>query len=377
MPITALDARYPFFETARTAVQETDVALPTLIAEDAPAVERGRERVERALMEGTTAPEDPHAWQPRDELLSYPIARILVSLIDAPAAVEKYAEAEAATAYDRFTDDFETGDDGLRSTPSERVTLDRFLREFDLADDVRPETASGRGSRTQAGGEDRYWIAVGSYLRLTDDRGERWRLVNRELADGEVRVTQDELYRLLRVAVRRRVADGLPFDVTASSGGPDLAAELESEVAHLRDLLAERDSVGDIDTVVPDLFPPCMTDLLERAQRGADLSPQGSFALLAFLTGIGMDLEETLAFCRDTSLDPEAIRYQTEYLRDDGGTQYPPPSCETLHEYGLCDNEDDHWDVSSHPLVYYKKTLAAADDEELAEWQASADPSEA
>lgn len=376
-------ARYPFFEAARDAVRQADVALPELVAADATAVDRGRERVERALLEGTVTPAEPGRWEPRDELLSYPIARVLVSLIDSPAAVEKYAGAEAATAGERLREDLAAGDDGLRSTTNSRISLSAFLREFDLDADVAPEprdadaSAAGTGVATppiggqsDAVAEARWFrIAVTTYLELKGDWGAHWRLVNRELADGAVRVEREELFRLLRGAVRQRVAGGLPFDVTAGRGGDEIADALAPAVADLRELLNERGDIGAIDRVVPQLFPPCMTRLLERARRGADLTAYESFSLMAFLTAIGMTADEIVAFCRSTSLDEEGIRYQTEYLRDDGGAQYPPPSCETLHEYGLCDNEDDHWEVAGHPLVYYQRRLAATDEAELTDWR--------
>jgi len=70
----------------------------------------------------------------------------------------------------------------------------------------------------------------------------------------------------------------------------------------------------------PDLFPPCMRNLIEKAERGTELSPPESFALMAFLVGIGMTPDEVVTFCADTSLDAEGIRYhQTEYLSDDRG----------------------------------------------------------
>lgn len=377
-------ARYPFFAPAREAVQQVDEALSELVTRDAAAVDRGRERVERALLEGTVAAEDPTRWDPRDELLSYPIARVLVSLIDSPAAVEKYAEAEAATAYERFTDDFAAGDDGLRSTPTDRADLDDVLREFGLDDAVAAErtnqataepvgrTAGGRSAGRSGGGSSRpvrwFRVDVTAYLRLAGGWSDRWRLVNRELAAGEVRVEREELYRMLREAVRRQVAEGLPFDVAASPDGEVIADALEPTVTDLRDLLADRDEIGEIDTVVPDLFPPCMTELVERARRGSEFDPHESFALMAFLTGIGMDADEIIDFCRSTSLEEAGIRYQTEYLRDERGTQYPPPSCETLHAYGLCDNEDDHWELASHPLVYYQRRLHQID-EEPTDWR--------
>jgi DNA primase large subunit len=371
----ALDAKYPFFATAREAVAEAAVSLPELVAADAPAVERARERVERALLDGTVESESgvfpaESAYDAQAELLSYPISRILVSLLDSAPAIEKYAAAEAATAVDRIRADLAT-DDELRSLSTPTVGLDDVLAEFDLADAVRPETTGPTTGDAPAAastaGRDpaHYWIAVGPYLRLTSPSwGPSWRLVNRALADGEVRVSSEELLDALEAAVEERVREGLPFELAAGEG---IAAELESGVEDLKRLLSERTYTGPIDIVAPALFPPCMTNLIEKAERDADLTPPESFALMAFLVGIGMTPDEVVAFCADTSLDAEGIRYQTEYLKDDRGTQYPPPTCQTLSNYGICHNEEDHMQVAADPLAYYEKRVADAD--EVDDWR--------
>ena len=371
----ALDAKYPFFASAREAVASAGVSLPDLVAADAPAVERARERVERALLEGTVAAESgafpgESAYDVQAELLSYPIARILVSLLDSDPAIEKYAAAEAATAMERVRRDLEA-DDELRSVSSATVALDDLLAEFDLADAVRPDATAPAGARgvTGAGGTGRdpdgYRIDVGPYLRLTSPEwGDSWRLVNRALADGAVRVSREELLAALEAAVEARVAEGLPFELAADEG---IAEALASRVADLRRLLSERTYAEPPDVVAPALFPPCMTNLIEKAERDVTLSAAESFALMAFLVGIGMTPDEVVAFCADTSLDAEGIRYQTEFLTDDRGTQYPPPTCETLANYGICHNEDDHMQVAADPLSYYEKQVAAAD--EVTDWR--------
>jgi DNA primase large subunit len=376
-----LDARYPFFASAREAVQQAGVSLPDLVAEGAPAVERGRERVERALLEGTVEPEDPGRWSPRDELLSYPVARVLVSLVDAPAAVEKYAGAEAATAYERFTEDFAAGDDGLQSTERVAVTLEDVLREFDLSGVVSEERgdASRQGRKRADGaavgattsGRPARWfrVDVAAFLRLSGDWGPHWRLVNRELASGEVRTEREELYRMLREAVRRRVSEGLPFEVTNGARGEEIAEALEPAVADLRDLLGDRDDVGEIDAVVPELFPPCIDRLLERARDGEEFTAPERFSLLSFLVGIGMDATEVLAFCGTATLDAGGVQRTVEYLDDDRGSQYPTPSCETLETYGVCENGDDHREVASHPMVYYARMLEHAGGDAPPDWR--------
>jgi len=360
----ALHARYPFFDGARDAVANAEASLPELVAADAPAVERARERVERALLEGTVEPEAGAFGEAavehdaRTELLSYPIARILVSLLDSTPAIEKYAAAEAATAIERLRADRDR-DDGLASTGTTHIDRTALLEEFDLAEAVRAD-------RTRRGREPtEYWVDVDAYLRLTDPSwGASWRLVNRVLADGAVAIDGDALGRLLETAIEERVRAGLPFELAADGV---IRTALESRVEELRRLLAERSYAGPVDVVAPALFPPCMQNLKQKATRGVTLSAPESFALMAFLVGIGMSPDEVVAFCEDTSLNAAGIRYQTAYLSDDHGTQYPPPTCETLSKYGICHNEDDHMRVAADPLSYYETRVTAADD--LTDWR--------
>jgi len=325
-------ARYPFLDAAREAVDEAAVDLADLVARDDPAaVERAVGRVEAALSGDTTG--DP-ARQPRVELLSYPVARVLVSLVDDPVLTRKYARAEAVTAHRRFTDDFDA--DELRSASGERMTRDRLLREFDL-----DATARDPGFR----------VPVGDYLTLAGDLpGDRWRLASRSLADGGVPVDEEELHLLLRQAVERRVSAGLPLAVPEG-----IATELSDAVEAVEDLLADLELSGDIDAVVPDLFPPCLQQLVERERDGA-LPEADRFALTSFLTAIGMDEGEVAAFCADGD-DYRADRIATA----DGGTEYPPPSCETMDAYGLCVNKDEVCETVPHPLKYYEKRLDRAE----------------
>ncbi|MEZ3116207.1 DNA primase [Halobaculum sp. MBLA0147] len=353
-----LDARYPFLSSAREAVRTAEVDLATLVATADPVVERAGERVERALLEGTTASERPRDWNTREELLSYPVARILVSLLDTEAAVEKYATAEAKTAHERFTEDL-ARDDGR----ADRIDLRRLLTEFDLAHRCEPEPA-------RRGAPEPQWfrLGVGAYLSLVDTAwGDDWRLVNRELADGVVRVEREELYRLLRAAVRARVREGLPFDGV----GEAIATELEAEVAELRSLLAERTGRADVDTLAPELFPPCLASLLADVRDGAEVSRQARFALLAFLAAVGVGQEDVVKLCAG-GIGVDEIAETLAVVADGDGSQYPPPSCRTLAAYGVCENADDHRAVAAHPLDYYERRLDEAGS--VTDWRERDDP---
>ncbi len=336
-----LHARYPFLRAAREAVEDAGVDLGRVVAEGGPAVERGRERVRRGLVEGTTAPEA--RWDDRAELLSYPVARVLVSLLDVPGVVDKYARAEAALAYERFTDDFDN-DAELKSTTVPRLSLSQFLADFELDAAVAPT------------GDGRFEVAVTRYLELAGDLdGDRWRLVARPLADGRVPVVRRDLYTLLRVAVRRRVATDLPLSVPEP-----IEAALADEVADLEAALADVDLPRDIDTVAPEQFPPCMDRLVKRARSEEVLAPHSRFALLTFLGSIGMDAEAVLAFCEYDGPAAEAVRRQAERLLEGEGAAYAPPSCASLQAYGDCVDPDERCETIPNPLSYYGEALADA-----------------
>ncbi|WP_254861591.1 DNA primase regulatory subunit PriL [Halovivax gelatinilyticus] len=364
-------ARYPFLEAAKEAVASEAVDLVSVIEDEPAVVERATERVESALEAGDVG--DP-VHESRIELFSYPIARVLVSLVDERVLVRRYARAEGAVAYQRFTADLEDPTE-LKSVESTGLDLSDLLSEFDLEGSIREapavedgpvptDAASGpSGPRT----EPTYLIEVGTYLPLAADCwGDEWRLVNRALADGEVPVTETELLTLFREAVTRRVEAGLPFDV------PDpIADALEDEAAALRELVAELELVREIDTVVPELFPPCMKALLDDIQKGEHLPHHSRFAITAFLASIGMNTDEIVELYRiNSSFGEEMTRYQTDHIRGDTSpTEYSPPSCATMQSYGDCVNMDDLCERIPHPMAYYEQRLDDEDEDDLEDWR--------
>jgi len=356
----ALHARYPFLSAAREAVEAAGVDLADLVATDEPVVERGLERVEWAITEGTVG--DPHR-RTRVELLSYPVARVIVSLVDEHILHRRYTRAEARSAYEQFSEELATTTE-FQSTRTERLDLSDLLAEFDLG-----------GSVHETPGDDYdYRVDVSAYLEhAAGEWGDEWRLVNRPLADGQVPIDEPDLLILLRQAVQSRVADGLPFEV------PDaIASELTEETDRVRELLADLDLTRDIDTVVPEMFPPCMKHLLDRVQKGEHLEHHSRFAIATFLTSIGMTTDEIVdLFEVNPGFGEEQTRYQVNHIRGETSpTAYSTPACATMQSYGDCVGKDDICeDVinESHPLNYYEHRLDDADDDELSDWREERD----
>jgi DNA primase large subunit len=337
-----LHARYPFLGKAREAVERAEVDLAALVeGGDSAVVGRAVERVETAIAEGTVG----QPRRPRVELLSYPVARVVVSLVDDDDLTRAYAAAEARTARERFVADVE--EPAPESVAGSRIDLARLLAEFDLAD---------AGARD----DDRFGVDVGPYLRLATGLNDPdWRLVRRDLVDGTVPVDREELYALLEAAVRERVADGLPLSV------PDaVAAPLGDDVERIERALAETSPPQGVDTVAPELFPPCVRALVERARDGEELPPHSAFSLVSFLTGIGLDAEGVARLC---DRDPETFDHRVSRLAGENGTDYPAPSCATMDAYGDCVDKDDLCGRVDHPMSYYARRVEAADPADGAE----------
>ncbi len=350
-------ARYPFLEAARESVATEAVDLATVVEQDRAVVDRARQRVITALEAGETG--EPHR-EARIELLSYPVARVLVSMVEEQVLVRKYARAEAETAYDRFTADMADTTE-LKSVESTGLELADLFAEFDLQEAIREDG-------------DGYRIDVGTYLPLAEDLwDDEWRLVNRPLSAGEVPVDEDELLALVREAIRGRIEDGLPFEV------PDaIATALEDDAAEIREVLAELDLTREIDTVVPDLFPPCMKALLDQIQKGEHLPHHSRFAITAFLASIGMTTDEIVDLYRvNSAFGEEMTRYQTDHIRGESSpTEYSPPSCATMQSYGDCVNKDDLCERIPHPMAYYEERIDDADDDDLEDWREGTDDGE-
>lgn len=336
----AFHARYPFLSASRDAAQNTTVDMTDIVTDqDNPIIRRAVNRIESAIESKTIG--TPHR-NTRVELLSYPLARVIVSLINEPGLTRRYADAEAHTAHDRFVADFDQSTQ-LQSVESTNITPSDLLTEFDLAAAVTPT-------------DGHYHMDATAYLRLasslTDDT---WRLVNRTLTEGQVRITQHELFVLLREAVRQRVEADLPLNV------PDqIAQALPSVTQEIRSLVADIDLPGTIGTNNPDLYPPCIKALLTAVDESAPIEPHSQFTLVTFLASTGMHSDEIVErLSHNPSINKAHLSYQLSHLRETPTSQpeTPPPSCESMVAYDNCINKDSLCETIAHPLNYYDSRL--------------------
>jgi len=185
-----------------------------------------------------------------------------------------------------------------------------------------------------------------------------WKLVNRQIAKGEVLLTKNEAGRLLEEEVKRHIEKRLQATDLA------LPEEIAKRVEHLKQLLMLKKGKLKAEEmpkiVVVAAFPPCIKALYTAITGGHHLSHMGRLTLTAFLINIGMDTEQVVDLYRSLSdFNERLTRYQVEHLAGARGsrTKYVPPKCETLRTHGICVNPDEICKGIWRPLKYYQRKL--------------------
>jgi DNA primase large subunit len=331
MELTQL-ANYPFLSKATKYLKEQGPPLNELLHDIAYERTRvqGKERVLEAISEGSI--KDHGQISDADslaELLSYVTARILVSCVNDPYLIKRYALAEAVAAKNRLeVEDF-------------AFVVD-VAREFDL--DVIIENSMCKIHFTQ-------------YLRNTSQmRSKPWKIANQELQKGYVILDKNRLARVIQQALQTKIEGELPAEVNN-----EILKDLDSHISVIKKTIEEKKDTfkaQDFGKLRVTKLPPCMRQLLAKVQAGENLPHSGRFALTSFLHSLGMSSEEVLLlFATSPDFDESKTRYQIEHITGKiSGTEYTPPECSTMKSYGICYGEDSlcrkEW--MTHPLKYYR-----------------------
>ncbi len=322
-------AKYPFTPEALAYVKEKGYSVDDIVSRPAygPVRTRGKKRVIEAL--SATSPGSDAPPKPEEELLSYPVARMLVSMLQDAYLQRRYAMWEAKRAHA-----FLVGED----------------------DDTLLAVGRGFGLKASIEGHD-FVIHFTDYLRYAAPmRDPRWKLIGRNITRGMVYIKKDEYARLVEEAVRERILSSVsPVPAPLAESLKPYAEEILVELNKLKSKMNL--SVGG--NVRREAFPPCMKYLLAELQKGVNLPHTARFALTSFLANIGYDREKIMELYRMApDFREDLTRYQVEHITGAGGTEYTSPSCKTMTTYGNCYGKDKLCEYVGHPLTYYRRAAA-------------------
>ncbi|MGB5101412.1 MAG: DNA primase large subunit PriL [Methanothrix sp.] len=319
---------YPFTEDAADQVRKAGYSLESLLGKTSFKTVRGRaaQRVAESISGTISESEANTDAELLTELLSYPLARVMVSCLGDSILLRRYALAEAKLAYKRMQNEKK----GLAA----------------IADDL--------GLHPQGPGP--YKIHFSEYIRAAHNmHSSKWKLTNRDLQQGYLTITEEELKRIMEEAARTKILKGLPLPVDEKT-----CATLQEYLGPLKeqlDIIRARDKV-DLGKVEEGAFPPCIKKMLTEVAKGTNLAHSARFALVSFLLQINMTAEEILSlFNTSPDFDEEKTRYQVEHIAGATGTRYKPPACATMATYGNCPGEDELCRRVRHPLSYYERRM--------------------
>jgi len=330
-------ARYPFTEVARRYLKELKIS-PKEIAGDvlyAGVRKRGLDRVIAAVKgERIKRPSLRGEEEVIRELLSFVYGRMLVSAFAEPYLIQWHSHTESEL-------------------------VERYMWE-DSRDgrwDVVMEVAGELGLKLKDGPLEELLLHFTDYLRLSSGlSGKEWRLANRALNRGWVRVRREELLRLLKEGVKEHYRSTLPIALPTS-----ILEEMEDDLKVVKELAEERRAkykARPVGKVEIECFPPCMKRILAMLQGGENPPHHARFAITTFLHALGMGEEEIIrAFSSTPDFDENMARYQVRHILGiTSGTEYSTPECATMISYNICYDPDDlcKRDWMRHPLTYYR-----------------------
>jgi len=331
-------AKYPFVPEAAEEVKRRDLKIENLMNPDYKEIlDRAEERVEEALQ--SNPPKVSYRPHEGDiEILSFPVAVILVAASVNDFMKRRYALAEAARAAE------------LLANENEEKKIVEVAKAFNWK--IRtPKESLGRIKFEFA-------VHFTDFLRNTESFHEKeWKLVNKPVLRGDVYLRKHDVARLLQEEIRRRIEVRLASNVRSMLQDPIL-----ERVDKLKQIYASQIGEKHFEELpkelVDEAFPPCVRQLYDAAKSGRHISHVGRFTLTTFLLHAGMEPNKIVELFHSTSdFNERLTRYQVEHISGSRGsrTKYIPPKCETLQTHGVCPGVDDLCRSVRHPLSYYRR----------------------
>ncbi|MBI2078758.1 MAG: DNA primase large subunit PriL [Euryarchaeota archaeon] len=334
-------ARYPYVPLAREYVKAQGYQLGDLLVDAAfervrrRAVQRVKGSMERDGIADVAAATEAES---EVELLSYPVARLLLAELHDPYLTSRYAVAESKLLNERLSSEQD----------------DRVVWTVATALGVPLEAASDTESFAR--------LHFLDFLRHAPGRDPSWKLVNQRLSAGFVSLDRARVVRLTEQALKDRLEDEV---AELERPGREVAKAFPKELPELTTILAAhrarfaQDTSGEVRI---EAFPPCMKAIWGGIQAHVNIPHMGRFAIVTFLHKLGMDSEAVLKFFSQVpDFDVNKSRYQIEHItgKIGGGTEYSTPGCSTMQTYGICplEQRDEVCFSITHPLNYYRKRL--------------------
>jgi DNA primase large subunit len=334
IPIAVADmAKYPFLPQARQHIAPIGLDYQTLVG--FPHIRnRAKQRV-YASFELASRLSTKRSKDSETEIISFPLAILYVAGIGDRRLIERFALFEA-TQVNSYLDNEERED----------VILE-IAKSFNWDIHVEPK------SHTYTLHFAKY-LEMGSKGRLFHDP--KWKLVNRILDKGKVRLSSHDVRRLLREDVKRQIEDRAKQEIGK------VPQEIQEDIDELKAAFLKRSpQLEEFDQIIraqESEYPPCVSDLMKRVTNGQHLSHVERFTLVTYLLHQGISVDSVVnLFSKVSDFREDKTRYQVEHLAGQKGGRtkpYTTYNCATLQTHGVCSKPTDPiCRTIKNPLTYH------------------------
>ena len=328
-------AKYPFLPQARELISAFGFDFETIT--NIPSIrERAKQRVS-ASFDFKARFSRPLTHDPQTEIASFALALAYASGIGDNKMIERFAlyEADQINEY-------------LKAETHEEVILE-IARSFNWEIQVEEKNSQ----RTIS-------VHVNKFLenstrgRLHHDQ--KWKLVNRMLVNGWVRVSPFELARLLQEEVRIRIEENAKRELA------NFPQQMQMDINELKaEFLKRKSTLEEFDQIVraqESEYPPCINGLLKRAATGQHMSHVERFTLVTYLLHQGVSVDSIAnLFSGMPDFNVEKTKYQVENLagkKYGENKPYVTYNCSSLQTHGVCSGSVDQiCKTIRNPLTYH------------------------
>jgi len=322
--------KYPFLPEAISKLKELNLTIEDIASEDIgkEILELVKNNLVSSIRSGEVNP--PHK-DAELEILSFLATLLVLRIIGERGLTERFA-----VAFSKRTQNF---------LKNEELSKLIYIAQFIMRCRIKREN-------------NLILIDIASFLNNMPEYKGIWKLINREVSKGWVKVSNRELARLVESGIKRYIITKTSEKLTELNI-PDLIYMLVEEVSRewskkLREYEEIRASIvrgGE------EYYPPCIHYLLTQLREGKNLPHSARFALATFLLNIGISVEETLEiFKLSPDFRDDLARYQIEHIAGLRGskTKYLTYKCDNMRSLGLC-----KWSCEGirHPLQFYYRSL--------------------
>jgi len=320
-------AKYPFTKEAKEYLDFLKINLDSI---DDATIEYGAKRITESLgdfskyarekSEQIKTSKEPYLM---NELISYPVSKILVSLSEDRALKKKFAKAESQRVYHflQFEDE---------------ETVYSIAKQFFH---IQKE-------------KDLFLVPFQEYLNNTPEEKE-YALVNLEIENGKIRLDKEKLAKLVSQYIYQGV-------ISAKIDKRDIKNKMF--LYFVDEIKKDRRYAipEDLGKVEFEAFPPCMRKIYHELQSEEKVGHMPRFVFSTFLASIKMSIEEAISlFKNQSNFNEKKTRYYLEhsYGLKSSKVKYSVPTCSKMDSYGVCYRDQTcKW---NHPMTYYAKTKKA------------------